>query len=95
MLTHQSAFLGDHRGNVYMKKINLNHLCSRTRLKTTCLNESFPPIGYTLVKNDDYVLFCTLAETEMSIPEVTDYARIDAELHVQLFLKGASVLLPQ
>ena len=31
----------------------------------------------------------------MSIPEVTDCIRIDSELHVQPFFKGAPVSLPQ
>ena len=90
MLPHQFVFLGEHRGNVYIKKINMNHLSPRT-----LLNESFPPSGYTFRKNDDLVLFYKLEENEMSIPEVTDCIRIDSELHVQPFFKGASVPLPQ
>ena len=46
-------------------------------------------------KNDDHVLFYKLEENETSIPEVTDCIKIDAELHVQPFLKGAPVPLPK
>ena len=78
MLPHQSVFLGEHRGNVYIKRINMNHLSPRTQLKTL---ESFPPSGYTFRKNDDHVLFYKLEENEMSIPKVIDCIRIDSELH--------------
>ena len=59
-----------------------------------CLNESFSHSGYTFRKNDDHVLFYKLEENEMSIPEVTNCIRIDSELHVQPFFKGAPVPLP-
>ena len=61
----------------------------------TCLNESFPPSGYTFRKNDDHVLFYKLEENKMSILEVTDCIKIESELHVQPFFKGAPVPLPQ
>ena len=63
--------------------------------KLTCLNESFPPIGYTFRKNDGHVIFYMLEENEMSIPKVTDCIKIDSELHVQHFIKEGFVLLPQ
>ena len=59
-----------------------------------CLNESFSPSVYTFRKNDDHVLFYKLEENEMSIPEVIDYIRIDSELHVQPFFKGAPIYYP-
>ena len=34
-IPHQSVFLREHRGNVYIKKINMNHLSPRTQLKTS------------------------------------------------------------
>ena len=30
MLPHQSVFFAEHRGSVYIKKINMNHLSPRT-----------------------------------------------------------------
>ena len=30
MLPHQSVLLGEHRGNVHIKKISMNHLFPRT-----------------------------------------------------------------
>ena len=30
----ESIFFGDHRGNVYIKKFNMNHLSPRTQSKT-------------------------------------------------------------
>ena len=59
------------------------------------MNESFTPSWYTFRKNDDHVLFCKLEENKMSVLEVTDCIRIDSELHVQPFFKGAPVLLTQ
>ena len=61
--------------------------------------ESFPPSGYTLRKNDDQVLFYKLEKNDMSIiPEVTDCIRIDSELiqnyMSDLFFKGVPVALP-
>ena len=55
MLPRQSVFLGDHRGNVYIKKISMNHLSPRTQSKSlfTCLNKIFSPSGCTFTKNDD------------------------------------------
>ena len=50
MLIHQSVFLGEHRRNIYIKKINMNHLSLRSHLKALRLNESFPN-GYTLTLN--------------------------------------------
>ena len=95
MLPYQSVFLGEHRGNVYIKKINMNNVSPRTQVKDSkCLNESFSPSGYTFRKNDDHVLFYKLEGNEMSIPEVTNCIRIDSELHVQPFFKGAPVPLP-
>ena len=32
MLPHRPVFLGEHQGNVYIKKINMNHLSARTHL---------------------------------------------------------------
>ena len=46
MLPHQSVFLGDHRGNVYIKKIDMNNLSSRTQLKI--LRKFPPPVGIRL-----------------------------------------------
>ena len=60
-----------------------------------CLNESFSPSGYTFRKNDDHILFHKLEENEMSIPEVIDCIRIDFELHVQPFFKGAPIPLSE
>ena len=34
MLPHQSVFLGEDRGNVYIQKISMNQLSSKTQLKT-------------------------------------------------------------
>ena len=98
MLPHQSVFLGEHRGNVYIKKINMNLLSPRTHLIFTYLNESFTPSSpscYTFRKSDDHVLFYKLEENKMSILEVTDCIKIESELHVQPFFKGAPVPLPQ
>ena len=65
------------------------------------MNERFTPSSDTFRKNDDQVLFDKLEEKKMSILEVTDcfdsdcFDRIDSELHVQQFFKGAPVPLPQ
>ena len=59
------------------------------------LNERFTPSWHTFRKNDDDVLNYKLEENKMSILEVTDCIRIDSELHVQPFSKGAPVPLPQ
>ena len=32
MLPRQSVFFGEHQGNAYIKKINMNHLLPRTHL---------------------------------------------------------------
>ena len=62
MLPHQSAFLREHRGNVYIKKINTNHLSPTTQLKTLNVWMKVSPIAYTYKKNYDHVLFCKLEE---------------------------------
>ena len=56
MLPHQSLFLGVHRGKVCIKKFNMNHLFTRTHLKTSYVSMKVPPCGYTFRKNDDHVL---------------------------------------
>ena len=58
--------------------------------------ESFPPSGYTLRKNDDQVLFYKLEKNDMSIiPEMTDCIRIDSELYVRpFFQRGACRITP-
>ena len=43
MLPHQSVFLGEHRGNVYIKKINMNHLSPRTHLNLYIFEWKFYP----------------------------------------------------
>ena len=73
---HKSVFLGEHRGNVYIKKINMNHLSLRTQLKTLHVWITVSPSEYTLRKNDHHVLFYKLDENKMSIPEVTDCTRM-------------------
>ena len=57
MLPHQSVFLGEHRGNVYIKKVNMNHYLKDSVIDFTCLNESFPSSGYTFRENDGHVFF--------------------------------------
>ena len=41
------------------------------------------------------IIYLTGEENEITIPAVTDCMRIDSELHIQLFFKGATVTLPQ
>ena len=59
------------------------------------LKENLSPSVYLFKQNDDHVIFYKLTENELSIPEVTECIRIDQELHVKLFFKGAPVPLPQ
>ena len=60
-------------------------LSPRTQSKTTCLNESFPPTGYTFRKNDGHVLFCKLEENEMKQKTVSELTQ---NYMSNLFSKG-------
>ena len=91
MLPHQSVFLGEHRGNVYIKKINMNHLSPRTQLKTLHVWITVSPSGYTFRKNDNHVLFHKSEENKTSIHEVTDCIRITCPT---FFQRGACPITP-
>ena len=51
--------------------------------------------GYVFSKYDDHVIIYKLKTNYLHIPEVTHCIHIDSLLHVNLFLKGSSVPLPQ
>ena len=98
MLPHQYVFLEEHRGNIYIKKINMNHLSPRTHLNPYLFERKFYRLKfhswYTFRKSNDHILRYKLEENKMSILEVTDCITIDSELRLQPFFKGAPVLLP-
>ena len=52
-------------------------------------------LGYTFQKYDDYVVFYYLETNVLNVPQVTDCARVDQDLHVKLFYKGSPLPLPQ
>ena len=52
-------------------------------------------LGYTFHKCDDYVVFYHIETNVLNVPEVTDCARVDRDLHVKLFYKGSPLPLPQ
>ena len=51
--------------------------------------------GFLFRKNNDYVTFDKTKFEEKHDHEVTEWIKIDKELHVKLFFKGCSVPLPQ
>ena len=57
--------------------------------------ESLSPAGFLFRKNNDYVTFDKTKFEEKHDHEVTEWIKIDKELHVKLFFKGCSVPLPQ
>ena len=66
MLPHQSVFLGEHRGNVCIYKINMNHSSPWTHSNLYIFEWKFyrTPSWYTFRKNDDHVLLYKLQENE-------------------------------
>ena len=52
-------------------------------------------LGYTFHKCDDYLVFYHIETNVLNVPEVTDCARVDRDLHVKLFYKGSPLPLPQ
>ena len=59
------------------------------------IEESLSSAAFLLKENSDYVTLCKIELSEKRAPEVTECIKIDKELHVKLFFKGCSVLLPQ
>ena len=59
------------------------------------INETFSPPGYLFEQHDDHIIFYKLTENNDSIPEITDFIRVDKNLHVKLFYKGSPLPLPQ
>ena len=63
--------------------------------KLSDINENPAPTGHSFQQRDDHVNFFKLVDNEMLVLEVTEYIRIDKELHVKLFFKGSPVPLPE
>ena len=59
------------------------------------INENIYPSGYLFQQCDHCVVFFKLTNSHMLIPEVTGCIQVDSELHVKLFYKGCSAVLPQ
>ena len=62
--------------------------------KFESIDETLAP-GYTIAKCEDHILFYKIEHNELSIPQVTEYIRIDDKLHVKLYYKGSPVPLPK
>ena len=59
------------------------------------IDSTLTPPGYTFQKYDDHVVFYHFETNVLNVPEVTDCARVDRDLHVKLFYKGSPLPLPQ
>ena len=116
MLPHQSVFFEEHRGNIYIKKINMNHLSQGLIEIFTYLNEWWSCLVLQ-VRRKQNVNTWSDTDTDLGLllsavnyyhkalhlgccssprfATVTDCVRIDSELHVQPFIKGVPVPLPQ
>ena len=66
--------------------------------KLSDMKESISLAGFLFKNNDnnnDYVTFYKIEFSEKRAPEVTEFIKIDKELHVKLFFKGCPIPLPQ
>lgn len=59
-----------------------------------CLDEQTSPEDYLYKSFDNHIIYYKLVFGSSSVPEVTDVIRIDENLHVKLFYKGAPLPLP-
>ena len=59
------------------------------------IDEKFTPAGFTMSRFNEHLVFYKLELDELSIPQVTSCIRIDNDLHVKLFYRGAPLPLPE
>ena len=59
------------------------------------IDDKLTPSGWSISKFEEHLVFFKLTTNALSVPEVTSCIRVDNDLHVKLFYKGAPVPLPE
>ena len=100
MLPHQSVFLGEDRGNVYIQKISMNQLSSKTQLKTLHVWRKFST-QWVYFKEERWPSLILQVRKERYVNNTwsdrlyQNWFRIDSELYVRpFFQRGACRITP-